>query len=505
MRSKNVLTGSVATAILSLANIISGLLIPRLIILHYGSAVNGLTSSITQFISYFSLLEAGLAGSAIYAMYKPLAEKDHEQLNGILSASKKYYDKISLWYFLGVCAFSLIYAAFVDTALDYLTVVLLVLALGSGGVLEFATMSRYRVLLTSAQKTDVVSFAAILGVVLKVGLTYVLVWLKAPIVLVKLIPGLSVLLRSAILAYYVKKKFSWVRYDAPPDHSALKQRFDVLLMQVLGSVQQAFPTVAMTVFGIPMAQISVYTVYATVTSGLKSLLQVFLNGSIYASFGEVITRKDYTTLRKATGEFETGSYWLMSVIFGCLAVLYMPFVEVYTRGMTDVEYLRPEFALLMGLNAYLYVIKNPLASMIQAAGHYRKTRWRTVAQAAIAVVVGVALVIPLGIPGILIGMICSNLYRTVDLLHYVPKYITDTSPWMSVFRMAGSALSVAAVYFSFTALFTVEAAGYFQWFLWAMLAGVWSVVICTAVTLLVSRRELLGLVSRVKHLLKRRK
>ena len=51
--------------------IVSGFLIPRLILLNFGSEVNGLVSSIGQFLSYVSLVEGGVSGVVTASMYKP--------------------------------------------------------------------------------------------------------------------------------------------------------------------------------------------------------------------------------------------------------------------------------------------------------------------------------------------------------------------------------------------------------------------------------------------------
>ena len=59
----------------------------------YGSEINGLVTSISQFIGYFSLVEAGLASAAVYSLYKPLAEKDTKGINAILSASRHFYNQ----------------------------------------------------------------------------------------------------------------------------------------------------------------------------------------------------------------------------------------------------------------------------------------------------------------------------------------------------------------------------------------------------------------------------
>lgn len=58
MRSKNAILNISTSLILQMLTAISGLVISRLILLTYGSGVNGLVASISQFLSYVSLLEA---------------------------------------------------------------------------------------------------------------------------------------------------------------------------------------------------------------------------------------------------------------------------------------------------------------------------------------------------------------------------------------------------------------------------------------------------------------
>ena len=76
MRSKKALLNSAATLLLEFVSVICGFIVPRLIIGTYGSEVNALTSSITQFLSYIALVEAGVGGVVRAALYKPLAETE---------------------------------------------------------------------------------------------------------------------------------------------------------------------------------------------------------------------------------------------------------------------------------------------------------------------------------------------------------------------------------------------------------------------------------------------
>ena len=57
MRSKKALKNIISSLLLQLVTVICGLILPRAIIGKYGSNVNGLISSITQFLTYITLLE----------------------------------------------------------------------------------------------------------------------------------------------------------------------------------------------------------------------------------------------------------------------------------------------------------------------------------------------------------------------------------------------------------------------------------------------------------------
>lgn len=501
MRTKNVAYGSLATALTSIVSLLAGLIIPRQIILAFGSELNGISNSITQFISYFNLLEAGLAGSAIYALYKPFAQKDMDAVNGILSASKRYYDRISLLYLGGVLLFSFFFSLQNTSILPPLEVFLLSLAIGVGGVLQFSTMAKYRVLLTAAQKTYIVALATTVSILVKILVVYVALQVGSSIILVKLLTGMTILVRSLILYLYVKKHFKQVSYAEEPTKDALQQRGDVLLSQVLGSVQRAFPTIAMTIMGIGYSTISIYTVYMSIILGVRSILDVILNGSIYATFGEVISLGQWDVLKKALSKFEVLCYGLISVLFSCLLVLFMPFIKIYSQGMTDANYIQPALAYFLVLSTFTSVIRYPLSSMIQAAGHYRKTRSRTITQAVIAIVCALALAKPFGLYGILAGFFASDLYFTITVLEYVPHKITRTSSLVSLKRIGIAIVAILIAWLSVSSLFTINPDTYLQWFAIAVAVGVWSLLITILLNVIGNREEVKELGAMAKKLL----
>ena len=74
-RTQKFALNSLTSMVSQIVVMAAGMITPRLMIATYGSEMNGLVSSLNQFISYITLVEAGIGGAAIYSLYKPLAEE----------------------------------------------------------------------------------------------------------------------------------------------------------------------------------------------------------------------------------------------------------------------------------------------------------------------------------------------------------------------------------------------------------------------------------------------
>ena len=53
---------------------------PKIILSYFGSEVNGLVSSLNQFLAYITLVEGGITGVILANLYKPLVDKDEKKL-----------------------------------------------------------------------------------------------------------------------------------------------------------------------------------------------------------------------------------------------------------------------------------------------------------------------------------------------------------------------------------------------------------------------------------------
>lgn len=502
MRTRQFLKNSTSTALYQIVVMLAGLITPRIMLAHYGSEINGLVSSIRQFLNYFYLVEAGLSGAAIYALYKPLAKKNVKSTNEILSATHKLYKK-SGWIFLFLAlGLAIIFPLYIQTSsLSIVGVGALVLILGAYGAMDLFTLGKYRALLTADQKTYVISLASILYVVVNTIIIVVLGIREISIVLLQFVALLAIFLRSFILMGYTKKEYPLADYNEKPNFEALDRRWDALYLQILGMIQIGAPTVILTIISRDLKIISVYAIFNMVTTGINGILGIFKSG-LQASFGEVIAKGEKQTLQRSYDEFELGYYLIITVVYSVAFILIMPFVNLYTGGITDINYNQPIIGFLFVLNGLLYSLKNPQGMLIYSAGHFRETRTQVTIQGAIVVILGFILAPLWGIEGVLIASILSNLYRDIGLLFYVPKYITQNSWKRSALRMATVLLTTAAILLP-SYFVKISILSLWDWVFHAILAVIFATTISVIVSYITDQKTLKSIILRVLNTIKK--
>ena len=500
-RTGKFLKNSASTFLYRIILLLSGFITPRIMLTFYGSEINGLVSSVVQFVSYISLVEAGLSAATIYSLYKPLADNDKNRISSIVTAAKKFYYKSGYFFLALIFLLAFLYPFFVKmpSGMGYIDVLILVFISGVSGAIDFFTLAKYQALLSADQKTYIISLASAIYVIINTVTIAIFSFLKFNIAAVKGIALLAVFVRTAILVIYCKKKYPYINYNAKPDYSALSKRWDALFQQVLGVVQNGAPIIILTVVTGDLTLISIYTVYNMVIAGLNSLLGIFISG-LSSSFGEVIAKNEQKTLQKAYGDFETAYYILICIVYSIAFVMIVPFVKIYTAGVNDADYVNVLIGFLFVLNGFLYNIKTPQGMLVLSAGLYKETRYRSLMQALLIIIVGVPLTFKFGIVGVLIGLSASNLYRAIDLLFFIPKYVTKLSVWLTLKKWLVMAFDIFLIII--LSRFIPNVDNYLSWSCIAVLVGIVAVIINMLSFSVIATEEIKSLFKRIKKLIK---
>lgn len=98
-------------------------------------------------------------------------------------------------------------------------------------------------------------------------------------------------------------------------------------------------------------------------------------------------------------------------------------IEIYTKGVENINYSDTRLALLFSVIALLTAMRKPMLMTISYAGHFKLTTPQMVAETIINLTVSLIAVRFLGIYGVLLGSVAALLYRTTDVIIYANKRI----------------------------------------------------------------------------------
>lgn len=506
MRSRKSARNVITSLLLQLTTIICGFVVPRAIIGAFGSAVNGTIYSITQFLSYIVLLEAGVGGVVRAALYGPLAAGDKGAVSSIVKATDRFFKSVALIFAAYLALTACFFPFLVSNEFDWLFTFFLVLIIGSGTFAQYYFGLTCQVLLHADQKSYISSALQIVTTLLNTLLVLAFIHFGASIHIVRFGTSFVFILRPLILRGYVGRKYKLDK-KAKPDNDAISQRWDGLGHHIAFFLHTNTDIALLTVFSrltsrIGISEVSVYTVYYSVVIGVEKIVSTLSSG-IEAAFGNMIAKGEDEALRRNFGIYEFVSFVATTVLFTCAGLLVLPFVSIYTRNITDADYFRPAFAFVLTLAEAVFCLRIPYNSVTLAAGHFKQTRNGAFAEAFINIALSCALVVPFGITGVAVGTLAAMCFRTVQYALYTSKNIVKRTPVYFCLRLAvnaaASVLSIAAV----TLMPPFFGDSYFHWFLYAAAVFAVSGTVVTVLNILFFRGDFSNLLKLIKNTIKR--
>lgn len=495
---KNVL----GSLFLQLVTIVTGFISPKIMLSAFGSEINGVTSSITQFISYIALVEAGLANATVFALYRPLATGDKRERDSIVSAARISYNRVGVIFVVLSLGLAAIYPLIGKTdELSSMELSVLVLVLCLNTTINFFVLAKYRSLLTADQCGYLVSVASAIQLIVNLIIILVTTKIGLGVIAVRGLAICSMFVTSITLSTIVHKKYGDIDFKAPPNMSALDTRKDAMMLQILGVVVSGAPVVIMTAI-LDFKQISVYAIYNMIAGSIATCLTVFTSG-LSASFGNIYASNDEKLLIKTTSEFRTAFYVILAIIFTIAMITLLPFIDIYTEGITDVNYHLPLFGILIILKGLIENFRAPHGMLVQSFGKFKSVKNYTVIQMIIVLVCGGVFTKIWGLEGMMFALCITHLYMLIILLYVTPKYLVKMSVKKNIAQIIRVFLILVSEYFIALKIGYVPQ-NYFEWLLYACIVGMITVILVIVVFMIFDREDMISLYNRIKFRLKRR-
>ena len=431
------------SVLLQLVNGVCGLILPRFVLRYFGSEVNGLVASVTQLLSYAVLLEGGIGGVMRAALYKPLADEDAAGISSIFYQISRIFRKIAVAFICLAVGLSVFVKFLVDTQYDWLYVCTMVLILSGHTFFSYYVGLPHRLLMNADQKLYVIQFTQIITTVLNLLLCLLVMHLGGGIHAVKLTTLAVGLLNPLVQILYVKRHYNLTPKAKTTDSGHIQKR-DGVIHHLTYFIHHNTDVVVLSLFG-SLHTVSVYTVYNTVIYVLEQLI-VSISSGLSGLVGRLIAKKEIAELNGIVDRYEACNNMLSTAVATVCAILILPFVAVYTGGVTDAQYHQPVFAMLLIAGSYAYSIRHPFGCVVSAAGHYKQTKLGAIVEMALNLGLSLILVKPLGLIGVALGTFVAMSFRTVYTVWYLSKNILHRPVWRFVQKLACNLLvSVALI------------------------------------------------------------
>ena len=422
MKNNITLKNIVSNIILQVVTIISGFIIPRIILINLGSDVNGLVASLNQFLNYITLLEGGVSSVILANLYKPLILNDNQKLSSVVVTTKGFFKKISYIFLIYSFILSLVFPILTNTVFSFSYIFLLTLILSITLFVQYNFAITYRLLLQADKKVYIVSIIQTIFIIINTISFIVISKIYPSIHIMKIISGLIYIIQPVIFKKVVDKYYV-LDLEVKPDTKLLKSRWNGFGINMAFFIHNNTDITLLTLFT-NLKLVSVYSVYSMVIVAIKKIVQS-ISQAIIPTVAHAYARGDLEELNSKFDLYEYIMFVITYFIFTVAGLLITPFVLIYTSDVIDTNYYQPLFGVIIMLAEFIYCIREPYVALAYSADKFKDIKHSAYIEVILNIVISVILVLKLGLVGVAIGTLIAMTYRTIYHVFYLKNHILN--------------------------------------------------------------------------------
>ena len=483
---KKLYLNTIMSLLMQITTVICGFILPRLLLTNFGSEVNGLTQSISQFLGIISFAELGVGQVLKSALYRPLAQGDMVWVSKILKSGTRYFRKIAYGMLVYVAVLVVIFPYITDYRFEWMYTAVLICAISADAFARYYLGLVDRILLTADQRGYIQHITQIVTTLLNTLSAVMVIYAGGSIQLVKISSAAVFLLNSLFIRWYVQRTYKInrnVKYQEEP----IAQKWNGIAQHISAVILEGTDNIVLTLFS-SLANVSIYSVYFMVISGVRQFY-VAATAGLQSMIGSLWAKGEAEKLQRMFSGIEVVLHFTVVFLFSCIAVLIVPFVQVYTKGLTDANYIQPVFAMILTLSYGVRCLRTAYNILILAAGHFKETQKCHVVAAILNIVISVPLVMRYGLVGVAVGTLIAFSYQTIWMAIYNSRSILKWNAEQIVKQFAVDAVTVGLILIA-TARFELQTLSYWNWLCMAIPVAMIALLITIAMAVLFYRRQL---------------
>ncbi len=411
-RSKSVIKNTIWEMGYYIVVIALGFLAPRCIILYYSSEVNGLTSTVQHIINIILMLQAGAATAAVFSLYRPIAENNLNEICNNINSAVSFFKKIS-YIFGGIMMVVAVVTPFMlNTNLDMVFVFLAMAIMGAKSFVDLYFTAKFRIIFTAYQQKFYISIATLIEQAVYYGLVFVTIFLRWHYIWMYVWFLLGCLIKIICLEMMLKKSHpELTKVKGVSNGSTIGGRNYALANELSHSLMSSSITIMMS-FTYGLAETSVYSVYALVSEALN-LITTSLYSSFGPGFGSLFAQDNQEHSAKVFSTFQYIFVMFSTFLMMCMLFAIVPFVEIYTAGAKDINYINYPLATIMAVGGVFSAYRIPYNIVVSSCGFFKET-WL---QPVVSVVICIGIAIGFGTIAYTYVLIGSTLFFAINFIY----------------------------------------------------------------------------------------
>lgn len=384
--------------------------------------VNGLLSNV---LSMLSLAELGISSAISFGLYKPLAENDNKKVSSIMSFFKNVYEIIG---FL-VLIFGIVLYFFLDkiikeyNSIPGLNIIYLLYLINT--VSTYYTAYK-EILITADQRAYRLTKINIIFTLLLYTLQIVVLIAFKNFVIYLIVQFFIQIAQKVATNIFITREYKEIDFKTKEkvDDTTLgtiKKNVKAMIFHKVGDYCINGTDNIIISNMINVSTVGFYSNYNMITSMLNSIITIVYN-NLTASFGNLLVKEDR---KKSLAIFQKIDFIAFIIYSFCgvmFSVLASRFIEIWIGSKYILE---PITVILIAFSFFFTGTRMACTIVRNASGLYDEDKWVPIMQSIINLIVSIILAKFIGLPGIILGTICSsilpNFYRIYILYKQVFK------------------------------------------------------------------------------------
>lgn len=429
-RTGNSIKNSGATIFGRIATLVMEFVLRTVLIKTLGIEYGGISSLFTDILQVLSLMELGLGSAIIFALYKPLAEKNYSKINALMRFYKTAYNIIAAGVFiLGMCCVPFLGSIVKDVPDIKEDIRLIFMLYVAASSCSYLVVYKETLIRASQQSRVAVRIEMAVQITF-MGLESLALFIFHEYMIYLVLRIVTYLVRNILISLEVKKRFPEVSFRGDErltreDRSKLMRDVGAMaLYKISGVVLNGTDSIIISTFlGTSLVGImGHFRMISNCVTNLSNKVWV----AVLPSVGNMAAVDDDNKQYRVFSKVNLGSFIFSAFCSIAMFNLCNPLVTVWLGANYTVSTIT---AFAIAFNMYLFLTILPFQTFRDANGLFVQGKYRPVIMSVINIGLSLALVKPCGMFGVLVATPISRLVTQTWFDPYVVyKYVFKKSP-----------------------------------------------------------------------------